>query len=508
MTWRAGRTLRGSRSEHQTLEQLIWDRDRLYRRVIATAVRNWENNMIKWIATICLLAAVAIAGPAMASPDAKTFRKQVNRFVEAEINAQKVPGMAIAVLHKGKVVIARGYGRATVEHEVAVTNTTIFQSGSLGKMFTAAAVMTQVEQGRMNLDDSISKYLPEAPSSWRSITIRHLLTHTSGIPDFNPDIDFRRDYTEDELAKAAYPLSLEFVPGSRWRYSNTGYLLLGIVVKKATGQSYLDILDMEVFKPLGMRTARGISESDIVPHRASGYKLVNDALKNQDWVSPTMNSTADGSLYLSLDDMIAWAQGVERGKVLSPAAWQQVLAPVRLNSGSSYPYGFGWRIAEADGKAVYYHGGAWQGFRTYFSRYLGDDLTIILLTNSANTKLETIVDGIAGLWNPALVKPAARPIPEPAIDRRVSALIELLRNGSLRQQDVVLAPRGYVEFANQHFGPLLKQLGPVTKLELMKRRILGDDVAYNYRASFGDRNTSIELIIAPGDEVSSLIISE
>lgn len=230
--------------------------------------------------TFCAMAALCTAAPALAAPDPATFRKQLDTFIEQEMRQEKVPGVSIAVLRKGEVVVAKGYGQADVENNVPVTTETIFQSGSVGKMFTAAAVMTQVEQGRMSLDDHVSKYLADVPASWGTMTIRHLLTHTSGVANYGRDFDYRRDYSDDELVKIAAAMPLDFAPGARWNYSNTGYALLGILVKKATGKSYLEVLDTEVFKPLGMKTARGISDGDIVMHRASGYQLDGGVLEN------------------------------------------------------------------------------------------------------------------------------------------------------------------------------------------------------------------------------------
>ncbi len=458
--------------------------------------------------TLCAVATLCVAAPALAAPDPETFRTQLDTFIEREMRDEKVPGVSVAILRKGEIVVAKGYGQADVENNVPVTTETIFQSGSVGKMFTAAAVMSQVEQGRMGLDDPVSKYVPDAPASWRTMTIRHLLTHTSGVANYGSDFDYRRDYTDDELVKIAAAMPLDFAPGARWSYSNTGYALLGILVKKATGKSYLEILDTEIFKPLGMKTARGISDGDIVLHRASGYKLVDGALKNQDFVSPTMNSTADGSLYLSLDDMIAWARGVEQGKVLSPASWKQIYTPVRLNSGKPYPYGFAWNLNMAGGKPRYHHGGAWQGFRTYYSRYLGDDLSVVLLTNSAETDLDAFVDGIAKLWDPALVAPAPRPKAEPDTARRVTALIETARAGALRPQDVPLAGEAFIKMVNPYLANMMKPLGALTKLELTEREELGDDISYTYVATFGDRTMKVRYAVAPGNQVSSFFISQ
>ena len=174
--------------------------------------------------------------------------------------------------------------------------------------------------------------------------MRHLLTHTSGIPDYGPEtVDFRKDYTEEELARLAFGLKLEFAPGSRWNYSNTGYVLLGIIVGKASGRFYGDLLAERVFAPLGMKTARVISEADIVPNRAAGYRLVDGQLKNQEWVAPKLNTTADGSLYLSVLDLVAWDRGLRAGAVLEarelgggpdagPAEQREDL-PVRLRLG-------------------------------------------------------------------------------------------------------------------------------------------------------------------------------
>src|SRR5215469_6436679 len=267
----------------------------------------------------------ALAGQCSAnSQGAAGCLEQVDKFVLAEMQREKVPGVAIGVVSKGELVTAKGYGDANVELQVPVIRKTVFQSGSVGKQFTAVAVMLQVEAGKLALDDSITKYFPDAPSSWQPITIRHLLTHTSGIPDYTErgaddssgGIDLRRDYTEDELSKAAFSLPLEFEPGSRWSYSNTGYLLLGIIIHKVSGQFYGDILKERVFTPLGMKTARVISEEDIVPNRSAGYRLVNGELKNQEWVAPTLNTTADGALYLSMLDFISWDRGLRSQAIL------------------------------------------------------------------------------------------------------------------------------------------------------------------------------------------------
>jgi CubicO group peptidase (beta-lactamase class C family) len=367
---------------------------------------------------VALLAAAAASGQAATAPGEVVARMpQINAFVEAEMQREKVPGVALGIVSHGTVVASRGYGMASVELRVPVSEETLFQSGSLGKQFTAVAVMLQVQEGKLRLDDPLTKYFPDAPRSWRAITVRNLLNHTSGIPEYTDDtterpppdarpvIDLRRDYSEEELTKIAYRLPLEFKPDSRWKYSNTGYLLLGVLVHKVSGTFYGDVLRERVFVPLHMSTARVISEADIIPNRAAGYRLDKGELKNQEWVSPSLNTTADGALYLSLRDWICWDRGLRAQAILQPGSWAEVYTPVSLSNGTRYPYGFGWEVEAAKGRPFYHHGGTWQGFRTNISRYLADDLTIIVLTNLADASPERFVNGIVALIDPGLAKP-------------------------------------------------------------------------------------------------------
>lgn len=353
-------------------------------------------------AIVAAIVAAAAVSLTMATSTAQSA-DAIDEFILSEQQRQQVPGVAVAVVHKGQIIKTQGYGLANLEHAVPVTDETIFQSGSVGKQFTSALVMLLVEEGRLALDDPLTKYHPDGPASWRQITIRHLLTHTSGIPDYTDGkIDLRKDYTEDDLARLAFEMPLDFPPGREWKYSNTGYVLLGAIVRKASGRFYGDLLPERVFVPLGMSTARIISEKELVPHRAAGYQLEDGAPKNQDWVSPSLNTTADGSLYLSLRDLIAWDRGLRDGRILKAESWAQVFTPVTLTSGRRYPYGFGWSVDRRFGQEVRQHSGSWQGFKSYIARYLGDDLTIIVLANLAQADPGLFARGIARLINPKL----------------------------------------------------------------------------------------------------------
>jgi CubicO group peptidase (beta-lactamase class C family) len=470
-------------------------------------------------ARVSLLMLAFLTGSASAgTQEIGDVMARVDGVVHTEMQRQKVPGVALSIIRKGKVIAAKGYGYANVELSVPVTSETIFQSGSVGKQFTATAVMLQVEDGKLALDDSITKYFTDAPPSWRPITVRNLLTHTSGIPDYETQganasdgtkvVDYRRDYTEEEMTKIAYSMPLGFAPGSRWRYSNTGYVLLGILIHKVSGRFYGDVLKDRIFTPLGMKTARIISEADIVLHRAAGYRLVNGDLKNQEWVSPSLDSTADGSLYLSTLDFIAWDRGLRAHAVLKPQSWAQIYTPVTLTSGKTYPYGFGWDVGESQGGPWYHHGGSWQGFKTYISRYLADDLTIVVLTNLANADPDRFVDDVAKTLDPRLaqIEPST-PIPdaEPLIAARVRALLTAASAGQLSAQDLAFAQAEAAEQAKE-FEELVHPLGALRRLDLLDRRVLGDDRSSTYAAVYADRTLRVQIALAPDDGIADFTI--
>jgi CubicO group peptidase (beta-lactamase class C family) len=324
----------------------------------------------------------------------------IDDFIQGEMLTYQIPGLALAIIRDSEVIKLGSYGLANIEHNVPVTPQTIFQTGSIGKQFAATAIMYLMEDGKLNLDDSIRIYFPDAPEDWSAITIRHLLTHTSGIDsDYSP-YDLRKDYTEDELFDIVASMPSIFLPGDKWEYNNSGYLLLGILIGRITGGHYSEFLRERIFEPLGMHTARLIGDSDIVLNRAAGYQLEQGVLKNQTWVSPTFNSTADGSLYVSITDMIQWELGLAQGTALSHESLQQMWIGTSLNDGTIAAYGLGWHISTSNGRRVVHHGGLWQGFSSHIARYIDDKLTIILFNNLANTPHLQITKNVAGICIP------------------------------------------------------------------------------------------------------------
>jgi CubicO group peptidase (beta-lactamase class C family) len=329
----------------------------------------------------------------------------VGRYVAQEMRRQQIPGLSVAILRGDRVLLARGYGFSNLEHRVPASDSTIYQSGSLGKQFTGTVVGMLAQQRRLDVEDKITKWLPEGKGVWDSITVRQLLTHTSGIPDYTDSlIDLRKDYTEEQLVRLASSQPLDFPPGQSWSYSNTGYLLLGVLIHRVTGRFYGDVLHDLIFSPLGMRT-RIISEADIIPNRSAGYRLAQNELKNQEWVSPTLNTTADGALYLTVNDLAKWAVALNHGRVPNARVLDEAWTPIRLNDGGAFPYGFGWNLTSQRGHRRVGHTGSWQGFKTAFYRYPEFDLAVVVLANLDQAMPGTIAQGIAGILEPALQPP-------------------------------------------------------------------------------------------------------
>jgi CubicO group peptidase (beta-lactamase class C family) len=376
--------------------------------------RSWLGAVAASLAAFALAPAAPRSAAATDPVDARA-----DAVVAEVMREHRIPGVALGVVQDGRLIKARGYGYANLEWKIPVAADSMFQSGSVAKQFTATGVMMLVEAGKVALDDPISTYLPEsAAASWHAVTVRQLLTHTSGVPDiFNEDdatsygkgiLDFRRDYTEDELLHRYLALKLDFPPGDQYRYSNTGYELLGFLIHRVTGRFYGDFLAERIFEPLGMTSTRIISEEAIVPHRVAGYRIVDGRLENQEWIAPSLNTTADGGLYVNVPDLAKWDAALYGDRVLPQSALRQMWTPVRLNSGKTYPYGFGWDVDVENGHPLISHTGSNQGFAISISRYVRDRLTVIVLTNLDSTHSETlgIARRVAPLYFPAGRTPA------------------------------------------------------------------------------------------------------
>jgi len=472
-------------------------------------------------AVLALCGVAALAGNKV--PAADDLDGKVDALVQSELQKQHIPGAAVGVYRDGKMTRAQGYGLANVEWNAAVTPDTIFQSGSVGKQFTATAVMMLVEEGKLGLDDSIKRYFPNAPDAWNDIKVHNLLSHTSGLGEYETGARtkvggpfyMRMDYTEDELYKRIAEMPMDFKTGEDWSYRNTNYVLLGILIHKVTGTFYGDFLQERIFKPLGMSRTRIISEEDIIPRRAAGYRLVKGGLKNQEWVSPSLNSTADGALYFTVEDLQKWDAALYTEKLLKKASLDRMWTVEKLNNGqpNKANYGFAWEINNVNGHRVIEHGGAWQGFTTYIARYVDDRLTVVALTNldSGHANPKKITTGVAALYNPALRPAEQKPIEdkEPQVTQMVKELLRGIADGKAKpEQFTEEARKQLFPDEMQELGPTLKEFGELKTLELMERTEEAERRNYRYRAKFGEMTLMVSVGLTKDDKIARLNFSE
>lgn len=358
------------------------------------------------------LAALAFASPAYAAHPRLTpgLKSKIDNAAEQYVASGHAAGASVAVLRDGKLVFAKGYGRANLELGVPASARTVFRIGSLTKQFTAAGVLLLEEQGKLNVDDKLSKYLPDFPRA-NEVTLRDLLDHTSGIHNFTESPMIDRISTSGATVKelvadiAGQSPLYDFKPGTGWWYSNSNYALLGAVIEKVSGESWGSFMKTEIFNKLGMTDTAADDARDIVPARASGYSLVGGApgkFRNADFTDMSVPYAA-GALRSTAVDMARWNAALFGGKLLRPKSLKEMLAPGRLRNGAENqtaiawpggkafappagyvpgPYAFGLSHYSQNGRRIIGHDGSIAGFDAVMQTYVDEGLTIIVLTNT------------------------------------------------------------------------------------------------------------------------------
>jgi CubicO group peptidase (beta-lactamase class C family) len=333
----------------------------------------------------------------------------IDAIVEAQFEANG-PGAAVAVINDGVLLHCKGYGLANLEWGNAIQPDTVFRLASITKQFTATAIMLLEQQGKLSVDDALTNYLPDYPTSGHDIRLHHLLTHTSGIKSYTSIESFfgnlsAKDLSPQQLADVFKNEPFDFAPGAEYRYNNSGYALLGMIIEQVTGMSYADAIRDLIFKPAGMEHSYYLSNEPIIPHRASGYVRSGSNFQNATYLSMTGPYSA-GALGSTVADLVLWDRVLTESLLLDQPTLERMYTPAKLNDGKAIDYGFGWSLATYNGHRIAHHGGGIFGFSTYIARFPDDRATVIVLSNLGGTDVEQLTRKISRLLLglPAIVR--------------------------------------------------------------------------------------------------------
>lgn len=353
---------------------------------------------------------------ALASAPARS--DQVDDYIQAEMQKRRIPGLTLGVIRDGKVVKQKAYGLANVELNVPAAPETVFQIASTTKTFTAAAVLKLVEEGKLSLDDKITKWLPELPAAWSGVTVRHCLTHTSGLPDLIVDQCTAQPIarTREEVFKKLAGMPVPNKPGETWSYNQTGYVLLGMLIQKVAGVTFEEFLQQRFFQPLAMTATRFGDSREIVPGRATLYTRLESCDENGPKLSDRIYAAHPAYLYPSfmhtgaginttVGDLVKWNLALDEAKVLQRETLDQMWSAARLMDGQVFRFGgtagyaHGWVVNDQAGHKSVGHSG---GGSTAYWRFLDDKLTVIVLTNCQGSDPDSLARGVAALYVPEL----------------------------------------------------------------------------------------------------------
>lgn len=351
-----------------------------------------------------LLAVNCAAQQRLASPKENPVPR-MEELVQFYVANKQFMG-TVLVARQEKVLLSKGYGFADLEWDIPNTPNTKFRLGSVTKQFTAACILLLEERGKLKIEDPIRKYMPDAPAAWDKITIFHLLTHTSGIPSFTDFPDYSSSEaahtTPEKLVARFRDKPLDFQPGEKWRYSNSGYVLLGYLLERVTGQNYADFVQQNIFQPLGMKDSGYDSNSTVIVHRASGYSPSAEGPVNAGYIDMSIPFSA-GALYSTTEDLLRWEQGLFGGKLLAPASLEKMTTPFKED------YALGLGVHSANGRKVIEHGGGIKGFNTHLAYYPDDKLVVVALANLNGGAASAMVPKLASLARgEALALPSER----------------------------------------------------------------------------------------------------
>jgi CubicO group peptidase (beta-lactamase class C family) len=452
-----------------------------------------------------LFAASVLVGAAMLPGTAASDR--VDDYVRDQIKSRRIPGLSLAVVVRGKLVKAEGYGVASLELDVPATRETVYEIGSISKQIAADAILLLVEDGKLRLDDPISRYLDDAPPAWAPITIRHVLTHTAGLADFdsgNIGFSYRREYTPREFVALLAAQPLQFAAGTRWMYTNA-FPLLGMVVERVSGQPYTAFVERRIFAPLEMRSARFKREGDVVPHRADGYVIKDGIFRRGEPLRP-MVIAPNGGVMINVVDFARWDIAITTRRLLQEQSLRELTTPVRLADGRTVSHGLGWFMDTFNGHEFGAHWGTTvAGYSAVIRRYVNDGVTVIALANvdeGGGFAVDAISKAVANVYVPGVEIHglAPRADGDPRETARLMDVLRLVAAGTATAAAPGLADR-LSDAVRERLGDALRT--PVTIDALGEERIgprhfVGNPAVvrvrrYRARTSAGARYLTVQL---------------
>ena len=440
--------------------------------------------------------------------------ERADAFLRDQAVRQHIPGLSVAVVQTGAVVFARSYGLANIENSVPATADTVYLLGSVTKTFAATAIMLLAEEGRIELDDPFVNYMKDLslPKQVEQITVRQLLSHTSGITDFTdiPDsIQFaRKDRMPRDVVHDALALPLLFKPGEQFRYSNSNYILLGMIIERIVGKRFSAFLEHRIFQPLHMTSTMMQNLRAIVPKRASGYNWIDGKWLNADYVSPA-NLYAAGGAISTILDLVKWDEALFSGKLVKPATLSKMLSAALLANGERTHYGLGLELLNDRGHPLAGHAGEAFGFNATLYHYLDDHLTVIVLANQGDAPTEFLAKSAAAIYLglPEISYRNRNPIPDPeprfaAILKRV---IQSAAKGMVEESLFTVSARGELAPLIARAGPeLLAPKGKLNAIELLERAQEGQALVLVFRARFANDNLIWTMRVAKDGNIAGL----
>jgi CubicO group peptidase (beta-lactamase class C family) len=313
----------------------------------------------------------------------QNFESKIDSIVSLNYT-QNEPGISILIAKDGKPIYKKAFGKSNMELGTSMKSDNVFQIGSITKQFTAVSILMLEEQGKLKVDDEIVKYIPDYPTEGNIITIHHLLNHTSGIKNSTPvgkqGAISKIDMSSTELVDYFKNKPLDFIPGSSFKYSNAGYILLGRIIEIVSGQSYEDFIEKNIFKKIGMLSSNYGSTKEIIRNRASGYQNEQNIFINSDYISLTLPYAA-GSILSTVDDLLKWQNALNSNTLIKKSSLEKAISPTRLINGKKIPYGYGWRMANLKGSPVLAHTGSTKGFTSVVMFFPKENIYVTALTN-------------------------------------------------------------------------------------------------------------------------------